>query len=201
MYNSIKLDKLRGKRRAYKAIDSGCTKMLYSFTAAEQTLVLKLGAPVIFTATIDGAPNGTRGAVISMDNVVICVKLDNGMMINVKTFKFIVSSPTQQATRVQFRLRLAWSMTIHRAQGQTLSKVHVDCEGLFLPSMLPVAMSRVRSTEHLTISNLDYNDINFLPDIVRRWQQGDDVTSDSDSMLLGRDILMVGLLSNTTAKK
>ena len=47
--------------------------MLYSFTAAEQTLVLKLGAPVIFTATIDGAPNGTRGAVISMDNVVICV--------------------------------------------------------------------------------------------------------------------------------
>ena len=92
-------------------------------------------------------------------------------------------------------------MTIHRAQGQTLSKVHVDCEGLFLPSMLPVAMSRVRSTEHLTISNLDFNDISFLPDIVRRWQQGDDVTSDSDSMLLGRDILMVGLLSNTTAKK
>ena len=72
------------------------------------TFVLKLGAPVIFIASIDGAPNSARGAVISMDNAVICVKLENGGLINVKTFKFMVSTPTQQANRVQFPLKLAW---------------------------------------------------------------------------------------------
>ena len=71
------------------------------------TFVLKLGAPVIFIASIDGAPNGTRGVAISMDNAVISVKLEKGELIDVKTFKFMVSTHTQQASRLQFPLKLA----------------------------------------------------------------------------------------------
>ena len=58
-----------------------------------------------------------------MDNAVISVKLEKGELIDVKTFKFMVSTHTQQASRLQFPLKLAWSMTIHQAQRQTLGKV------------------------------------------------------------------------------
>ena len=50
-----------------------------------------------------------------MNNALIYVKLENGAIINVITFKFMVSIHTNQATRLQFPLRLAWGMTIYQS--------------------------------------------------------------------------------------
>ena len=74
-----------------------------------------LGARIIFTASVDGASNSTRGADILIDYALISVKLENGVIINVITFKFMVSIHTHQATRLQFPLRLAWGMTIYQS--------------------------------------------------------------------------------------
>ena len=49
-------------------------------------------------------------------------------------------------TRTQLPLKLAWAMTVHKAQGQTLDAVEVYCGREFAPSHLYVAMSRVRSS-------------------------------------------------------
>ena len=181
LYNAIALSKLSGRRKVYVSKDTGCKKLLMGLTSAEKELALKLGAPVIITVNLPNVPNGTRAYVVGLDNENVTVKLENGALLNIKKFLFHCNSPTQSATRFQFPLKLAWSLTIHRAQGQTLRKVHIDCEGLFLPAMLPVALSRVRSSQDVTISNLDLSSIQPVPDVVRRWINGEDVSEEASS--------------------
>ena len=53
-----------------------------------------------------------------MDNALISVKLENGVIINEITFKFNVSIHTHQATRLQFPLKLAWGMRIYQSKFQ-----------------------------------------------------------------------------------
>jgi hypothetical protein len=66
-------------------------------------------------------------------------------------------------TRCQFPIRIAFDMTINKAQGQTLHKV-----GLYLPQpvfshgQLYVAISRVSSSEKLKIQIISNNKIDTL---------------------------------------
>lgn len=63
------------------------------------------------------------------------------------------SAPTSQCSRLQLPLKLAWAVTIHKAQGLTLDKVVVDIgKKEFSSGLTFVACSRVR---HLTDLLLD----------------------------------------------
>jgi ATP-dependent DNA helicase PIF1 len=73
----------------------------------------------------------------------------------------------------QIPLRLAWAVTVHKAQGQTYDEVMIDMgRGAFSPGQTYVALSRVRSLEGLYLSRpIRQNDI-MVDDHVLRFMTG-----------------------------
>jgi ATP-dependent DNA helicase PIF1 len=60
-----------------------------------------------------------------------------------------------QASRAQIPLILAWALSIHKAQGQTLERVKVDLGRVFEKGQAYVALSRAVSMEGLQILNFN----------------------------------------------
>ena len=60
-----------------------------------------------------------------------------------------------QASRAQIPLILAWALSIHKAQGQTLERVKVDLGKIFEKGQAYVALSRATCQEGLQITRFD----------------------------------------------
>lgn len=60
-----------------------------------------------------------------------------------------------EATREQVPLILAWALSIHKSQGQTLERVRVDLQHTFEKGQAYVAVSRATGIEGLEIRNFD----------------------------------------------
>jgi hypothetical protein len=54
-------------------------------------------------------------------------------------------------------------MTIHKAQGQEFPAVVVDADNIFGPGMLGVAISRVRSMNHLRVLHFNASSLRPMP--------------------------------------
>jgi len=129
------------------------------------TLRLKPGALVMFTVnrTEPGKReplfvNGQVGTVEKVDTSpcplpdrggegdCVWVRSKNGSVIRVERFTWRYdSNDPDAATFSQFPLRLAWAMTIHKAQGLTLDSAYLDIRAAREPGQAYVAVSRVRS--------------------------------------------------------
>jgi len=152
---------------------------LYSFEAqifgdfdegsypADPVLYLKKGAQVMF---LNNDPegrwvNGSVGEVLDVDEIekVIFVRLEEGEMVEVSPHKWNVFkyrydrlsrsiTADKVGTFIQYPLKLAWAITIHKSQGKTFENVILDLSGgIFAPGQLYVALSRCRSLEGLVL--------------------------------------------------
>ena len=71
---------------------------------------------------------------------------------------------------IQYPIRLAWAITIHKSQGKSFDRVIIDSEGMFANGQAYVALSRCRSFETLvlktpmkkTFIKTDYRIFNFM---------------------------------------
>lgn len=144
-------------------------------------LSLKEGAQVVF---IKNSPdkfwvNGTIGTVTSLTQDLLEVRLENGEVHEVEPEKWsnikYTFNPktnkideTELGSFVQYPVKLAWALTIHKSQGLTFNNVIIDMgRGAFTGGQTYVALSRCRSFEGLTLrSTVADRDIFVNPAII-----------------------------------
>ena len=161
--NQARLDRLVGEPRGFSG------KLEGQFDArlmpAEDPLILKQGARVMMIRNDPARRyvNGSIGEVIgfSAEGIKVLVN-DEDVTIEKVSWERIRynADPKTGALKKetigsfsQYPLRLAWAMTIHKAQGLTLDKVYLDISRrLFAHGQAYVALSRARSLEGLELS-------------------------------------------------
>lgn len=113
--------------------------------------------------------NGSRGVVLEFDGNIPIVKFYNGKIakINFHTWEYCenknssVASPILRA--VQIPLKLAYSISIHKMQGSTLDCAKINLKNIFEYGQAYVALSRVKTLEGLSITDIDFDTIKANP--------------------------------------
>lgn len=188
--NQRELAKLTGAPRTYTAEVLGTVDAGAFTTPAE--LTLKPGARVMFTRNSKTMQwvNGTLGTVEKLSDDFITVKTDNGL-VHVEPEKWEAIryqfSEGQQApvasvagSFTQYPLALAWALTIHKAQGQTLPQCVIDLAdgGTFAEGQLYVALSRARSLESLHLTTpITHRHIKTHPAVMAFYDALDNATA------------------------
>ncbi|MDD5140536.1 MAG: PIF1 family DEAD/DEAH box helicase [Verrucomicrobiales bacterium] len=155
-WNSFQLSELPGDESVLHAEQSGPDlqrEFLTRNLLTPATLHLKPGALVMFTVnrTAPGGTdpifvNGQLGTVLDVEPDSVLVKTKTGAKIRVERFTWRYDAQDDSsASFSQFPLRLAWAMTIHKAQGLTLDSAYLDIRAAREPGQAYVAVSRVRS--------------------------------------------------------
>ena len=168
--NRICLNKLPGEPRTYLSFDrvededcvSAQTELLNSRRPSgfpDHNLILKVGAPVMLLRNLQcGLVNGTRMMIKAMhDKVLECeimVGHRKGEIVFIPRIPLYDRSNEWPWTmiRVQFPIRVAFAMTIHKGQGQSMDKVGVYVVNeMFTHGQLYVAVSRATIASGLKI--------------------------------------------------
>ncbi len=131
----------------------------------EETLQLKVGARVMFIKN-DTRPekafyNGKLGIVTKLDKRSIWVDTEEEEIeVPLAEWENVRYVPNAKKETVetevigrftQFPLRLAWAVTIHKAQGLTFDKVVIDAADAFAAGQVYVALSRCRTLEGIVL--------------------------------------------------
>jgi ATP-dependent exoDNAse (exonuclease V) alpha subunit len=185
--NQSALERLPGKGKIAHADIEGDFGSNAAYPADEQ-LALKPGARVMFlrndTAGPDGPRyvNGTVGVVEKITDTVLVDVDGQGVLVEPVTWEKVryeyspatkILSQDVVAEFTQFPLRLAWAVTIHKAQGKTLDAAVIDLgPRAFAPGQTYVAFSRLTSLDGLYLKRpLSPSDIIVDEDVVRFMNQ------------------------------
>ncbi|WP_062203929.1 AAA family ATPase [Demequina salsinemoris] len=163
--NRHMLDRLPSPIRSYRAEVTGDTDGFERPT--DDSLDLAVGAQVMLLNNdpLDRWVNGTLGRVLALDSdregPVVRVGLREGVTVSVRPHTWEIARPVVSGgslrrdvvgTFTQLPMKLAWAITIHKSQGQTLNRVVVDLTGgTFANGQLYVALSRCTSLAGLVL--------------------------------------------------
>jgi ATP-dependent exoDNAse (exonuclease V) alpha subunit len=163
--NDENLRRLKGTWERYDGeVEGAFAAMENPPLPAPATLALKKGAQVMFVKNDPERRwvNGTMGRVKKLDARGILVDVD-GEEIDVEPVEWeMVRYEYDRSTRrieaetvgafVQFPLKVAYAITIHKSQGKTFDRVVVDLTGgTFAHGQVYVALSRCRTLEGIVL--------------------------------------------------
>lgn len=164
--NRRRLAELPGEEHVHHAERSGDLSIFDP--PADETLTFKVGAQVMMLSndSSDRWVNGTLGRIVEVatvdGDVVTTVEFRDGTSADVWPYTWDATRPVVEGgalrheiigTYTQLPFKLAWAITIHKSQGQTLDRVIVDLSGgVFDFGQVYVALSRCTSMDGLVLT-------------------------------------------------
>lgn len=140
----------------------------HAYPTAE-TLTLKKGAQVMFvrndSATEKRYFNGRIGTVARVETGRVLVRCpgDEAAIevepVTWENIKYSIDKQTKAISEeivgkfVQYPLRLAWAITIHKSQGLTFERAIIDAQAAFSHGQVYVALSRCKTFEGMVLSS------------------------------------------------
>lgn len=186
-YNTSKLSNLPGAEVVYSCLDELAVGINHPARrayaqrcmseVAPPSVSLKRGAVVLSTREVEGVATATQGVVRECGPAsVLCDFGGREVTVSVVAFDVIDNCGTTLATRHAMPLVLAWAMTIHRAQGASLSTLAIDFSQLNwrLSGLVYSGLSRCRSLDGLLVRGLLRDHIVVDEDAVRFYSKKED---------------------------
>ncbi|PIQ48165.1 MAG: helicase [Cytophagales bacterium CG12_big_fil_rev_8_21_14_0_65_40_12] len=133
-----------------------------------QKLELKKGAQVMFIKNDQTGQgqyfNGKIGQISTLDKNEIWVKFEDGTEVPVSHYtwenkRYTLNQATNEieekvlGTFMQYPLKLAWAVTVHKSQGLTFEKAILDLTDAFTHGQVYVALSRLTSLKGLVLAS------------------------------------------------
>ena len=163
---------------------------------APEILELKIGARIM--TTVNDASgcycNGSIGTISMLSNEHIFVTMDDGSECEIRRNKWEIiryeaneDDPFNTSFKrtvvgeyVQYPIKLAWAVTIHKSQGQTFSKVNLN-PSCWDSGQLYVALSRVKSVGGLHFTRPIYDKYLFLDPKIAEFYKYLEINEPEDS--------------------
>ena len=177
--NEAELAKVDGPEFLYEMRAHGRKPLIESLKKsclAPEKLRLRKGARVMCVKNNfeKGYVNGTLGVVVScgpgVDPVIRTAPspdFPRGRELAIEAATWTIEDDGRVlAELVQYPLRLAWAITVHKSQGMSLDAVEVDLSRCFEPGMGYVALSRVRTMAGLSILGMNEGALRVHPEVL-----------------------------------
>jgi len=165
------------KKKLFSEVElTKARERLLDNSVVEEQIYLKVGAQVMLCANLHvdmGLCNGSRGVVVGFKQakgsqiaypVVRFVQHDQPVLIRPYQWKSILSE--QYAVWIgQIPLKIAYAITIHKSQGQTMDRVSINLASSFASGQAYVALSRARNLASIRLEEFHPTSITCHPKV------------------------------------
>lgn len=172
--NTEQLGRLPGAARTFVMEGAGASVLVDALKRgclSPESLVLKEGAIVMATKNnpAAGYANGTLGTVIGFERGTgnPLVETYDGREIAIAPAEWAVEEGGKVRAKIsQVPLRLAWAITVHKSQGQSLDAAAMDLSRAFEYGQGYVALSRVRTLTGIHLLGWSENALSMHPRVL-----------------------------------